>query len=173
MVAFVPRVSIGRLLVRLGVALVLVTAVVVFLSDHGSLAGTRVETGPLSRLTIETATGVYPFDVEVADTDASRERGLMYRRSMPGDRGMLFDMGVTRETAFWMHNTYIPLDIIFIAADGRVVSIAANAHPQSDKLIRSGAPVRFVLELNARQAARMDLAVGDHVRHSLIDAIAR
>lgn len=132
-----------------------------------------VEEGPLSPLTIETATGVYPYRVEVADTEAARELGLMFRSSMAGDHGMLFDMGRSRETTFWMRNTLIPLDIIFIGANGRVVSIAANARPMSDRLIASGPPARFVLELNARQARHIGLKVGDRIRHPLIDRLVR
>ena len=125
-----------------------------------------------SQLTLETSAGSYAFNVEIAATNAERQRGLMYRTSMDGNHGMLFDMGRTALATFWMRNTFLPLDIIFIGDNGRVVSIAAEAEPKSDKLISSVAPVRFVLELNAKKARLMHLKIGDTVRNALIDAVA-
>lgn len=129
--------------------------------------GSAVE-GPTSILVATTATGVYPFDVEIAATPETRARGLMYRRTMADDHGMLFDMGGVGQAAFWMENTYISLDIVFIGADGRVVNVAADAQPMSKALIKSDGPVRWVLELKAGTAARIGLAPGDSIRHDLI-----
>jgi hypothetical protein len=125
--------------------------------------GARAE--ELDPLSIATASGVHPFQVEIAANDAARERGLMYRRFMPADRGMLFEFDRTAPVAFWMKNTYIPLDIVFIAPDGSVTRIAAEAEPLSEALIPSGGPCVAVLELNGGTAARIDLKVGDKVRH--------
>ena len=85
----------------------------------------------LDRLDIVTASGVHTFSVEMARNDAEREKGLMYRRFMPADRGMLFDFKREAPVMFWMKNTYIPLDMIFISHAGRVTHIVANAEPFS------------------------------------------
>ena len=124
------------------------------------------------QLTIDTANGPVRFTVEIADNDEERNRGLMFRESLADDRGMLFHFQEPEMASFWMRNTVISLDIIFIGDNGRVVSIAAEAEPKSDKLISSVAPVRFVLELNAKKARLMHLKIGDTVRNALIDAVA-
>lgn len=119
--------------------------------------------------TVEIAgkTGVHAFSVEIADNEAERERGLMFRKQMAADHGMLFDFQHDQPVSFWMHNTYIPLDMIFIAADGRILRIAENARPMSDALIPSGAPVRAVLELNGGTAQSLGIAAGDRVGGSI------
>jgi uncharacterized protein len=114
-------------------------------------------------LEIITAAGVRPFTVELATNDAERERGLMFRRQLPEGRGMLFVFEEERPVAFWMHNTYIPLDIIFIRGDGRILSIAENTKPLSDDLIPSGGPVRSVLEVIGGTARKLGIAPGDRV----------
>ncbi|WP_237153432.1 DUF192 domain-containing protein [Oryzibacter oryziterrae] len=164
-----------RLVLRALIAALVVAFVVFRLAPGESRADSMpvpVE-GPTSVLSIATETGVYPYNVEVADTEKTRELGLMYRREMPRDHGMLFDMKRTGEATFWMHDTLISLDIVFIGEDGRVVSIAPDARPRSDSLIPSGPPVRFVLELNADQARYIKLKVGDRISHPVIDRIAR
>ncbi len=118
----------------------------------------------LNSLTIVTASGVHQFKVEIAATEATREKGLMYRRFMPADRGMLFEFEHEAPVSFWMKNTYIPLDMIFLARDGAVTRIAADAEPLSEAIIPGG-PCIAVLELNGGTAARIDLKVGDKVRH--------
>ena len=125
---------------------------------------------PMEDLTIETAHGVQRFHVEIADNNAEREQGLMYRRSMGADHGMLFDFNPPQQVSFWMHNTFLPLDIIFIGQDGRILNIAANATPFSDDNIPSAGPVRGVLELNAGRAAALDILPGDRVRHRIFAA---
>jgi hypothetical protein len=121
----------------------------------------------LDRLEIVTASGVHSFSVEVVSDDASREKGLMYRRFMPEDRGMLFDFGQQAPVAFWMKNTYIPLDMIFISRQGVVKNVVANAEPFSERLIPSAGPVYGVLEVNGGVAARIGLKVGDKVKHKI------
>ncbi|MBI3438225.1 MAG: DUF192 domain-containing protein [Proteobacteria bacterium] len=108
--------------------------------------------------------------LEIADNDAEREQGLMYRRSMAADHGMLFIFDPPSPEGFWMHNTFLPLDIIFIGADGRIVNIAADATPFSDDNIPSAGPVRGVLELNAGRAAALGILPGDRVRHRIFGA---
>lgn len=114
-------------------------------------------------LEIVTKTGVRAFTVELATNDAERERGLMYRKELPEGRGMLFDFQHDRPVAFWMRNTYIPLDMIFIRGDGRILSIAENTQPLSDGLIPSGGPVRAVLEVIGGTARKLGIAPGDRV----------
>ncbi len=121
----------------------------------------------LEALVFVTASGEHPFKVEVADTDAERERGLMQRRSMPADHGMLFDFKMEEPLAMWMKNTYIPLDMVFVTRGGLVTNIAADAKPMSQEIIPSGGPVYAVIELNAGSARRIGLAPGDRVRHRL------
>jgi uncharacterized protein len=114
-------------------------------------------------LEIVTKGGVRPFTVELAANDAERERGLMFRKELPEGRGMLFDFEQERPVAFWMHNTYIPLDMIFIRSDGRILSIAENTTPLSDALVPSGGPVRAVLEVIGGTAHKLGIAPGDRV----------
>ena len=96
-----------------------------------------------------------------------RERGLMFRRFLPQDRGMLFDFGTERPVMMWMKNTYLPLDMIFISRAGKVSGTRQNTEPLSEKIIPSGAPAYGVLEVNAGTAARIGLRIGDDVRHPL------
>jgi uncharacterized membrane protein (UPF0127 family) len=119
------------------------------------------------RLDVITATGCASFYVEIADDDAEREQGLMFRKSLAPDRGMLFDFHSPREVAFWMHNTLIPLDIIYVQADGTVLSIARNAMPLSDAPIPSGGPILGVLELPGGRAAEIGLLPGDQIKHRM------
>jgi uncharacterized membrane protein (UPF0127 family) len=114
-------------------------------------------------LEIVTKTGVRAFTVELATNDDERERGLMYRKELPEGRGMLFDFQHDRPVAFWMRNTYIPLDMIFIRGDGRILSIAENTQPLSDALVPSGGPVRAVLEVIGGTARKLGIAPGDRV----------
>ena len=127
-----------------------------------------VAEGPTTPLTLTTATGVYPLEVEVAATPSERALGLMFRRKMAPDHGMLFDMGRTEPVSFWMENTYVSLDILFIGEDGRVAALAQETTPLSRALIPSGRPVRYVLELVAGSIRRMGIKPGDTVAHDLI-----
>jgi len=92
----------------------------------------------------------------------------MFVKRLPEGQGMLFDFKRDQEVSFWMHNTYIPLDMIFIAGNGQVMHIAENAKPMSDALIPSRYPVRFVLEVIAGTADKLGIAVGDRVTGSVI-----
>jgi len=118
-------------------------------------------------LEVVTDHGRAHFQVELADDTAERERGLMFRKTLAPDRGMLFDFKTPREVAFWMRNTLIPLDIIFIRPDGRVLSIAREATPLSETPIPSGGTVRGVLEIAGGRAAQIGLMPGDRVRHRI------
>lgn len=100
------------------------------------------------------------FTVEIADDAAERAQGLMGRQSMPEDHGMLFAYPAPRPVAFWMHDTPLPLDMLFIDAQGMVVNLHENARPFDETPIPSGLPVRYVLEINGGLAARLGLRPG-------------
>jgi len=119
----------------------------------------------LQKLEIATATGVHKFEVEIASDEASRAAGLMNRRYMAADHGMLFEFDRDEPQTFWMKNTYIPLDMIFISRAGTVTHVVTNAEPLSERVIPSGPPCAAVLELNGGTAAAIGLKIGDRVRH--------
>lgn len=120
------------------------------------------------RLTIAANAGEARFDVELADTDEERRIGLMYRASLPENGGMLFDFGHENSVqSMWMKNTLIPLDMAFIAKDGRIVRIEAMTTPRSLTSISSGEPVAAVLEVNGGRLEALGVKPGDMVRHPL------
>jgi uncharacterized membrane protein (UPF0127 family) len=123
------------------------------------------QTLPLKPLTVQTERGDVLLRVQVADTDATRQTGLMYRRSMPETEGMLFIFQQIRMVSFWMKNTVLPLDILFIDDAGRVMNIARGTTPFSLDPIPADGPTRAVLELNAGASARLGIQVGDRVRY--------
>ena len=120
---------------------------------------------PRSEIEIETASGRHVFQVWVADNDRSRQQGLMFVRDLPADQGMLFLFERPQLASFWMKNTYVSLDIVFIAPDGVVANIAHSTKPLALAPIESVAPVTGVLELAAGTAARIRLVAGDRVRN--------
>jgi uncharacterized membrane protein (UPF0127 family) len=130
----------------------------------------RAKPGSVERLDIATARGPVRLQVEIADTEAERAQGLMCRRSMAPDRGMLFDFKTSRPVYFWMKNTLIPLDMVFIDQDGRIVAVAANTTPLSTDPVGPGAPVLAVLELAAGRAAALGIAPGDRMKHRIFSA---
>ncbi|MGE6740178.1 DUF192 domain-containing protein [Allorhizobium pseudoryzae] len=120
-------------------------------------------------LVIETAGGArHQFTVELALQSAQRQQGLMYRKEMAPDAGMLFDFEAPREVTMWMRNTLIPLDMLFIDAKGRITHIHEGAVPLSETVVSSRGPVDFVLELNAGEVKRRSIRVGDRVRSAQI-----
>jgi uncharacterized membrane protein (UPF0127 family) len=133
----------------------------------GPAAAEDATSGPTEALSILSREGRHVFAVEVMRNDADRARGLMYRRTMAPDHGMLFDFQTSAPVAMWMKNTYLSLDMLFIRADGTVAKIAADTEPLSTKVIPSNEPVLSVLELNAGTAARLKLRAGDRVEHPL------
>ena len=114
-------------------------------------------------LEIASKSGVHVFAVDLAVTDEERQRGLMFRRSLPESYGMLFDFKRDQEVTMWMHNTYVSLDMIFIQSDGRIRRIAENTETESDKIIPSGGQVRAVLEVAAGTARKLGIEPGDRV----------
>ena len=121
-----------------------------------------------SLLTIDAADDRFEFQVEMAVSPAQISQGLMFRRSLDEDRGMLFDFGKPPQQAtMWMRNTYVPLDMLFIDVHGRITQIAADTQPLSDAVIASREPVRAVLELLAGVCANLGIKPGDRVMHPL------
>lgn len=116
---------------------------------------------------ITTGSGVQVFSVEIADTEAAREKGLMFRKSLPPGQGMLFDFHREAPVGFWMKNTYIPLDMIFIRSNGRIANIAENAKPLSETVIPSDGPVLAVLEVAGGTARRLGIVSGDRVANPI------
>jgi uncharacterized membrane protein (UPF0127 family) len=118
-----------------------------------------------SRVVVETAEGArHTVRVELARNDAERARGLMYREKLDEDAGMLFLFPVAEDHGFWMKNTLIPLDMLFIGEDGRIVGIVEKAAPHSTNPRSVGAPSQFVLEVNGGWCARHGVKKGDRVR---------
>lgn len=118
---------------------------------------------PREVLTVHTSRGPVRLDVQVAADDRTRQTGLMFVRSMPENVGMLFDFHTARPVQFWMHNTYIPLDLLFVDAEGRILNIAARAPTCNDNGIPSEGAARSVIELNAGAAERLGIRPGDRV----------
>lgn len=119
-------------------------------------------------LTLITATGDYSFTVEVVDTPESRAQGLMYVTELADDAGMLFDFKEERPVSFWMRNTFIPLDMIFVGADGIVKNVHVNARPHDPTSIPSDGPVQFVLEIPGGRSVEIGLKAGDRMEHDRI-----
>ncbi len=122
-----------------------------------------------SELSIESGGKQHQFKVEMADNDERRTIGLMYRSTMAPDAGMLFDFKRDQPVSMWMRNTLIPLDMLFISRDGRVVNIAERTVPLSEATISSNGDVRAVLEVNGGTAQRLGLKAGDHVIHPMFN----
>jgi uncharacterized protein len=118
-------------------------------------------------LEIATKSGVRVFAVEMALTPEEQARGLMFRKSLPEGQGMLFDFKRDQELSFWMKNTLISLDMIFIRSDGRILRIAENTEPLSERLVPSGGPARAVLEVISGTAKKLGIAAGDRVAHPI------
>lgn len=121
---------------------------------------------PSSELTLDAGGRSYPFKVWMATTDAHREQGLMYVTKLPTDRGMLFVFEYPQVLNFWMKNTKIPLDLLFIAANGKVIRIAENAEPESLASISSMGAALAVLELAGGTARKLGLQPGVRVQHA-------
>lgn len=124
--------------------------------DRATAAGTDT-------LVLKTESGEHSYTVEIADTDRERATGLMFRGSLPEKSGMIFLYDPPQRVGMWMRNTYIPLDMVFITAEGTVRRVEADTEPFSTDLIRSGGEVAAVLELNAGQAAKIGVKPGDRV----------
>lgn len=133
----------------------------------GAMLASPAQAAEVQSLEIVTKSGVQVFTVEMATTDEERMKGLMYRKELADGRGMLFDFSPEQNVQMWMKNTFIPLDMIFIRADGRILRIAENTEPQSEKIISSGGLAKGVLEVIAGTARKYGISPGDRVAHPL------
>ncbi|MGQ2989868.1 DUF192 domain-containing protein [Brevundimonas sp.] len=120
---------------------------------------------PLEPLTVVTSSGRHDFLVEIADDEPERQKGLMFRPPLADDRGMLFQFEAPAEQSFWMKNTPSSLDIVYVAADGRIVSIAHNATPFSEQPLPSYGAAKGVLEVRAGRMTEIGAKAGDRVEH--------
>ena len=147
-----------------GTAIVAATIMIVWMVGAGSQ---ELATFDRSVLSIETAEGRHDFDIELALTPAQQTQGLMFRRQMAATAGMLFYHPREIVASMWMRNTFLPLDMLFVDSDGRIVHIAERTVPQSLTTITAGKPVRAVLEVNAGTVHRLAIRTGDRLIHSL------
>jgi len=148
-----------RTFLALGAALFVIVAAALFWFNSAGAAGSE------NTLTITSSDAVHTFEIELVDTAESRAQGLMFRDELAPDAGMLFDFFEERPVAFWMQNTLIPLDMLFIRADGTIARVHANAVPLDTTAIPSGEPVRFVLEIPGGRAAELGIEAGDTMQH--------
>jgi uncharacterized membrane protein (UPF0127 family) len=137
------------------------------LATAPALAQGAAPPAALESLVIVSGERRHAFQVEVMRTPEQRARGLMHRQFMPADRGMLFDFERTEPVAMWMQNTFIPLDMLFIRADGTIARIAQRTEPLSTRTIPSGEPVLSVLEINGGVSETLGIKPGDRVEHAL------
>ncbi|MBC7907375.1 MAG: DUF192 domain-containing protein [Rhodospirillaceae bacterium] len=130
--------------------------------------GQGISSFPRSKVEIVTQSGArHGFTVELATTFEQLSQGLMYRRTMAADAGMLFDFGEAKPITMWMKNTLIPLDMVFLAGDGRVMGVAQRTVPGSLEVISSPGAVRGVLEINGGTAERLGIRAGDRLIHPI------
>jgi uncharacterized membrane protein (UPF0127 family) len=151
----------------LGAALYRLAAAAAAVILASSIAVSSASSAELQNLEIVSKSGVHVFSVELAVTDEERARGLMFRRELADGRGMLFDFKTDGPVSMWMKDTYIPLDMIFIRADGRIARIAENTEPLSTRIVSSGGVVRAVLEVAGGTAKKLGIAPGDRVAHPM------
>jgi uncharacterized membrane protein (UPF0127 family) len=133
-------------------------------------ARAQLQQFPTGQLSIVGAGGTHRFTIEIATSSAQLEQGLMFRRHLAPDAGMLFDFGEPTVATMWMKNTLIPLDMLFVDAHGKIVNIAERAVPESLATIAAAAPVLAVIELNGGTAERLGIKPGDRVIYKLFGA---
>ena len=165
---------------RLPALLIICSSLLALLgSGRDAVAGTTRATAeplsafPTSELVIESAGKRLKFRVQVADTPERREQGLMFVQHLPADGGMLFPFAGDTNAAFWMKNTFIPLDLLFVRRDGTIARIAERARPHDLTPIPSGEPVLAVLELAGGTAARLGLRRGDRVVSAALQPVVQ
>jgi uncharacterized membrane protein (UPF0127 family) len=133
----------------------------------GRAAEPQLQQFATAHLTIVSADGPHRFMVELAETPEQMEQGLMFRRSLAPDAGMLFDFKQPTVATMWMRNTLIPLDMLFVDQQGLIVNIVQRAVPESDQTIAAVKPVRVVIELNGGTAERLGIKPGDRVLYPI------
>ncbi len=141
------------------------TAAVLALVALFSMLASPAAALPRSELLVETASSQFRFEVEIADDATERAEGLMYRETMADNAGMLFLYPEPQQVQFWMKNTPMSLDIVFVRADGTIARIAERTTPFSEDMIPSGEKVRAVLEVKAGMMHQLGVRVGDRLRN--------
>ena len=159
-----PPVAARLSVIAVVAVIVVIRATAAPVAAEGRGAG-GVERFEAATLEIRTRTGSHRFMVEVARTGRQHATGLMFRRRLAPDSGMLFLYRTSQPVTMWMKNTFIPLDMLFVAADGRIVRIAQRTVPHSIQNIPSGGPVSAVLEVNGGTAERLGIRTGDRIVH--------
>ncbi len=154
-----------RVVAAAGIVLMLSPAVAQNLHPHEPLNPAKAQSLATSPLTIESGGKALQFTVELASTAHEQEIGLMHRNVMAVEHGMLFDFHQEKRASFWMRNTFIPLDLVFIRANGEIEAIKDNAVPHSESPIGPVQPVQAVLELVGGTAQKLGIKPGDRVRH--------
>ncbi|MHA6684231.1 DUF192 domain-containing protein [Mesorhizobium sp. A556] len=156
-----------------GIAAALFVAAIAFFQIQQTFADNQAMILPVDPVPLVAVTdqGERSFAIEIADDPAERSAGLMYRETMADDHGMLFVFERTQDATFWMKDTPMPLDLVFVGQDGLVKAIR-RGEPRSEAVISPGVPVRFVLELKAGTAARDGIEDGDLLRHPAIEAVS-
>lgn len=134
---------------------------------EGRASGQASDVAETELLTVETANGPVEITVEIADDDAERARGLMFRPPLPDNYGMLFHFQRPERANFWMRNTPSSLDIIFIGVDGRILNIAERTTPYSEQGVPAAGLTRGVLEIRGGHAGELGIQAGDRVRHRI------
>jgi hypothetical protein len=140
-------------------------ALIVVFDEAGTIRAQDIQ--KREPLTLVTSSGEHKFDVEIAETREQQSRGLMFRRSMDPQHGMLFIYNHDQYVSMWMRNTYISLDMIFILANGKVHRVETSTEPLSERIIESGNRILAVLELIGGTASKLKLKPGDVVRHRI------
>ncbi len=160
------RVSALRVLAAALTALIMAGCVSAPASARHATSASRVHVEPLE--IVDAKGKVSHFSVEFVDTEATRNRGLMFRKSLAPSAGMLFDFKETEyNVSFWMKNTLIPLDLLFIDKDGRIINVHREAIPLDETPIPAGGPIRGVLEIPGGRAQELGIMPGDKVRHRI------
>ena len=134
---------------------------------HSAVNAAKLRVEPV---TLISETGRHVIEAEIADTPEARAIGLMFRRSLDTDAGMLFVHDTPQNITMWMRNTYVSLDMIFADAQGRIIRIARNTEPFSTDIIEAGGLAKFVLEVPAGTAQRLKLKPGNRLEHRFVKA---
>ena len=137
------------------------------LRPYEPLDPAKAQSLPQTPLSIESSGLIHHFSVELADTPDEHAIGLMHRNYLPPGHGMLFDYKSPQRLRFWMRNTFISLDIVFIGSDGKIAYIAENTVPHSERTVGPRQPVQAALEMATGIVARLGLKPGDVVRHQI------
>jgi uncharacterized protein len=157
----------GTVVMMMSVMMMSVTMIPKLVREAAAAETALLTSFPTSELTIETAKGPQHFAIELAQSEQQMMQGLMYRRALAPEAGMLFEYPKPQPVSFWMKNTLIPLDMLFIGADGRILEIHERAIPLSLEPITCDRQVLGVLEVNGGTAERLGLKPGDRIRHAL------